>query len=90
MIEAIKALKISFRKSPPLAVRGHGTARWAPALPGFQEIRVPIFETMMLLDAEHRATTDIVEKRNATFADRWVLPDRPEGTAGNGSRVHRT
>ncbi|GKS60390.1 histidine--tRNA ligase [Nitrospira sp.] len=57
--------------------------RWA-GLYGYQEIRLPIFESTELFARSIGATTDIVEKEMYTFADRdgSSLTLRPEGTAG--------
>jgi histidyl-tRNA synthetase len=61
-----------------------GTARRLSELYGFQEIRVPIFETTELFARSIGDTTDIVEKEMYTFQDRdgSSLTLRPEATAG--------
>ena len=84
MIKAIKGLKDLLPEETPRWRLIEETAkRWAQWY-GFQEIRVPIFETTTLFARSIGATTDIVEKEMYTFADRdgTSLTLRPEGTAG--------
>lgn len=84
MIKAIKGVKdLLPEESPRWRFIEDTGRRWAQRY-GFQEIRVPIFETTMLFARSIGATTDIVEKEMYTFADRdgSSLTLRPEGTAG--------
>lgn len=84
MIKAIKGVKDLLPEETPRWRLIEETAkRWAHCY-GFQEIRVPIFETTTLFARSIGATTDIVEKEMYTFADRdgTSLTLRPEGTAG--------
>lgn len=84
MIKAIKGVKDLLPEESPRWRFIEDTARrWALCY-GFQEIRVPIFETTTLFARSIGATTDIVEKEMYTFADRdgSSLTLRPEGTAG--------
>lgn len=84
MIKAIKGVKDLLPEEAPRWRLIEETARrWALRY-GFQEIRVPIFETTILFARSIGATTDIVEKEMYTFADRdgTSLTLRPEGTAG--------
>ncbi|HNV25228.1 MAG TPA: histidine--tRNA ligase [Nitrospira sp.] len=84
MIKAIKGVKDLLPEESPRWRFIEDTARrWALNY-GFQEIRVPIFETTTLFARSIGATTDIVEKEMYTFADRdgSSLTLRPEGTAG--------
>ena len=84
MIKAIKGVKdLLPEESPRWRFIEETARRWALAY-GFQEIRVPIFETTTLFARSIGATTDIVEKEMYTFADRdgSSLTLRPEGTAG--------
>ena len=84
MIKAIKGVKDLLPEETPRWRLIEETAkRWAQWY-GFQEIRVPIFETTTLFARSIGATTDIVEKEMYTFADRdgTSLTLRPEGTAG--------
>lgn len=84
MIKAIKGVKDLLPEETPRWRLIEDTARrWALCY-GFQEIRVPIFETTTLFARSIGATTDIVEKEMYTFADRdgASLTLRPEGTAG--------
>ena len=84
MIKAIKGVKDLLPEESPRWRFIEDTARrWALTY-GFQEIRVPIFETTTLFARSIGATTDIVEKEMYTFADRdgSSLTLRPEGTAG--------
>ena len=84
MIKAIKGVKDLLPEESPRWRFIEDTARrWALRY-GFQEIRVPIFETTTLFARSIGATTDIVEKEMYTFADRdgSSLTLRPEGTAG--------
>ncbi|MBA5872879.1 MAG: histidine--tRNA ligase [Nitrospira sp. CR2.1] len=84
MIKAIKGVKDLLPEESPRWRFIEDTARrWATRY-GFQEIRVPIFETTTLFARSIGATTDIVEKEMYTFADRdgSSLTLRPEGTAG--------
>ncbi|MBI4002427.1 MAG: histidine--tRNA ligase, partial [Nitrospira defluvii] len=84
MIKAIKGVKDLLPEETPRWRLIEETARrWALCY-GFQEIRVPIFETTTLFARSIGATTDIVEKEMYTFADRdgTSLTLRPEGTAG--------
>lgn len=84
MIKAIKGVKdLLPEESPRWRFIEETARRWA-ARYGFQEIRVPIFETTTLFARSIGATTDIVEKEMYTFADRdgSSLTLRPEGTAG--------
>ena len=83
MIKAIKGVKDLLPEETPRWRLIEDTAkRWALCY-GFQEIRVPIFETTTLFARSIGATTDIVEKEMYTFADRdgTSLTLRPEGTA---------
>lgn len=83
-IKAIKGVKDLLPEETPRWRLIEDTARrWALCY-GFQEIRVPIFETTTLFARSIGATTDIVEKEMYTFADRdgTSLTLRPEGTAG--------
>lgn len=59
-------------------------ARRAATAHGYQEIRVPVFESTELFARSIGATTDIVEKEMYTFPDRdgKLLTLRPEATAG--------
>jgi histidyl-tRNA synthetase len=85
MIKAIKGVKDLLPEESPRWRFIEDTARrWALNY-GFQEIRVPIFETTTLFARSIGATTDIVEKEMYTFADRdgSSLTLRPEGTAGS-------
>jgi histidyl-tRNA synthetase len=84
MIKAIKGVKDLLPEETPRWRLIEDTAkRWARCY-GFQEIRVPIFETTTLFARSIGASTDIVEKEMYTFADRdgTSLTLRPEGTAG--------
>ncbi len=84
MIKAIKGVKdLLPEESPRWRFIEDTGRRWAQRY-GFQEIRVPIFETTTLFARSIGATTDIVEKEMYTFADRdgSSLTLRPEGTAG--------
>lgn len=84
MIKAIKGVKDLLPEETPRWRLIEETARrWALRY-GFQEIRVPIFETTTLFARSIGATTDIVEKEMYTFPDRdgSSLTLRPEGTAG--------
>ncbi len=84
MMKAIKGVKDLLPEDTPRWRLIEETARrWALCY-GFQEIRVPIFETTTLFARSLGATTDIVEKEMYTFADRdgTSLTLRPEGTAG--------
>ncbi|HVG01982.1 MAG TPA: histidine--tRNA ligase [Nitrospira sp.] len=84
MIKAIKGVKDLLPEETPRWRLIEETAkRWALCY-GFQEIRVPLFETTTLFARSIGATTDIVEKEMYTFADRdgTSLTLRPEGTAG--------
>lgn len=84
MIKAIKGVKDLLPEESPCWRFIEDTARRWAARFGFQEIRVPIFETTTLFARSIGATTDIVEKEMYTFADRdgSSLTLRPEGTAG--------
>lgn len=84
MIKAIKGVKDLLPEESPRWRFIEDTARRWAARYGFQEIRVPIFETTTLFARSIGATTDIVEKEMYTFADRdgSSLTLRPEGTAG--------
>lgn len=59
------------------------TARRVFATYGFQEIRLPVFESTSLFKRSIGETTDIVEKEMYTFTDRGgeEITLRPEGTA---------
>ena len=84
MIKAIKGVKDLLPEETPRWRLIEETAkRWGHCY-GFQEIRVPIFESTTLFARSIGATTDIVEKEMYTFADRdgTSLTLRPEGTAG--------
>lgn len=84
MIKAIKGVKDLLPEETPRWRLIEDTAkRWALCY-GFQEIRVPVFETTILFARSIGASTDIVEKEMYTFADRdgTSLTLRPEGTAG--------
>ncbi|MBS0169595.1 MAG: histidine--tRNA ligase [Nitrospira sp.] len=84
MIKAIKGVKdLLPEESPRWRYIEETARRWAFRY-GFQEIRVPIFETTTLFARSIGATTDIVEKEMYTFPDRdgSSLTLRPEGTAG--------
>lgn len=84
MIKAIKGVKDLLPEETPRWRLIEDTAkRWATCY-GFQEIRIPIFETTTLFARSIGATTDIVEKEMYTFVDRdgTSLTLRPEGTAG--------
>lgn len=84
IIKAIKGVKdLLPEESPRWRFIEETARRWALRY-GFQEIRVPIFETTTLFARSIGATTDIVEKEMYTFADRdgSSLTLRPEGTAG--------
>jgi histidyl-tRNA synthetase len=84
MIRAIKGVKdILPEESPRWRFLEERAASWA-ARYGFQEIRLPMFETTALFARSIGATTDIVEKEMYTFPDRdgTSLTLRPEGTAG--------
>ena len=85
MIKAIKGVKdLLPEESPRWRFIEETARRWA-ARYGFQEIRVPIFETTTLFARSIGATTDIVEKEMYTFADRdgTSLTLRPEGYDAN-------
>ena len=70
MIKAIKGVKDLLPEETPRWRLIEGTAkRWALCY-GFQEIRVPIFETTTLFARSIGATTDSVEKEPYTFDDR--------------------
>lgn len=70
MIKAIKGVKDLLPEETPRWRLIEETARrWALRY-GFQEIRVPIFETTTLFARSIGATTDIVEKEMYTFPDR--------------------
>ena len=84
MIKAIKGVKdLLPEETPRWRLIEDRARRWALCY-GFQEIRLPIFETTTLFARSIGATTDIVEKEMYTFADRdgTSLTLRPEGTAG--------
>ncbi len=84
MIKAIKGVKDLLPEETPRWRLIEETARrWALRY-GFQEVRVPIFETTTLFARSIGATTDIVEKEMYTFPDRdgSSLTLRPERTAG--------
>lgn len=59
-------------------------ARKAFSLYGYQEIRIPVLESVELFERAIGQTTDIVEKEMFTLKDRGerTLCLRPEGTAG--------
>lgn len=83
MIKAIKGVKDLLPEETPRWRLIEDTAkRWALCY-GFQEIRVPVFETTTLFARSIGASTDIVEKEMYTFTDRdgTSLTLRPEGTA---------
>ena len=84
MIKAIKGVKDLLPEESPRWRFIEDTARQWALRYGFQEIRVPIFETTTLFARSIGASTDIVEKEMYTFADRdgSSLTLRPEGTAG--------
>lgn len=83
MIRGIKGVKdLLPAESPRWRMIETAARRWA-GLYGFQEIRLPIFESTELFARSIGATTDIVEKEMYTFPDRdgSSLTLRPEGTA---------
>ncbi|HEY6084815.1 MAG TPA: histidine--tRNA ligase, partial [Nitrospira sp.] len=83
-LKSIKGVKDLLPEEAPRWRHIEDTARrWAERY-GFQEIRVPIFETTALFARSIGTTTDIVEKEMYTFPDRdgTSLTLRPEGTAG--------
>ncbi len=84
MIKGIKGVKdLLPTEAPRWGLIEAAARRWA-GLYGYQEIRLPIFESTELFARSIGSTTDIVEKEMYTFPDRdgSSLTLRPEGTAG--------